>query len=74
MGLVLKMSESRFDHVDDPTGHMECEENSTVDYTVPRGQVWLERAFELVMTLDVNTAQQLICTVVLSSLMNTSQL
>lgn len=50
MGLVLKMSESHFDHVDDPTDmewgphvgstpHMECEENSTVDYTVPRGQV-----------------------------------
>lgn len=74
MGLVLKMSESRFDHVDDPTGHMECEENSTVDYTLLRGQVWLERAFELMMTLDVNMTQQLIYTVVLSNSLNTSQL
>lgn len=68
------MSESRFDHVDDPTGHMECEESSTVDYTLPRGQVWLERAFELMMTLDVNMTQQLIYTVVLSNSLNTSQL
>lgn len=74
MGLVLEMSESHFDHVDDLTGHMECEENTTVYSTGPRGQVWLERAFALEMTLDVNRAQQLICTVVLSNSLNTSQL
>lgn len=74
MGLVLEMSESRFDHVDDLGGRMECEENTTVYSAGPQGQVWLERAFELEMTLDVNMAQQLICTVVLSNSLNTSQL